>query len=482
MSGFELIDGYDTLNLGRIALNNMYSGMTIYWSGSTGTDSLIRNNNNQNLKNRATGSSSLAGGIANAATATFSMALWGSGNTASTAYSTVINGRKNTITSSGLNGMSSILGGSGNTIVGDFSFISNGVSNSISNSNHSAIIGGYANRLVGDSNFMTIIGGSGNTISGSGGVAGKNAVILGGYANFIGSGNPIGAVILGGNSNIVSGDYGVVLGGIGNTARALGSVAMGGGAYASQLFTLSIGGVNTTVSAAANNTISLFGQTGIGHAEGGFFTGPADIAEMFQFSDNNPNDEDRRGLFVSVTSGGTIEIGNKNIIGIVSANPGYVGDSAELKWSGVYLKDKFGSKIFDKYKMYSWSNRKKQNFRVFQNEDGTQFKEYPNPSNPKGIIYDGDSIPPNAKVEDLEVQKINPQYNPDSEYVPRSKRKEWAPIGLLGKINVRTAEEITGTHVDANENGMAINGTKYPILKKVKSFSVPYGIVQIFLR
>jgi hypothetical protein len=484
MSGFELIDGYSTLNQGRIALNNMYSGMTIYLSGSSGTDSLIRNNNSQNLKNRATGSAALAGGIANAAGGSFTLAFWGSGNTANTAYSTVINGKKNSVLgSSGVgNGLSTIITGSGNTLTGDFSLISHGIGNTIDGSQHSTIIGGYQNIINGNSTLMAIIGGSGNTINGSGGFSGKHSVIVGGYFNYIGGGSSIGSVVIGGNTNSALGEYSVVLGGIGNTARAMGSVAMGGGAEATQTFTFSIGGTNTTTSSPINNTISLHGVTGVGMAEGGFFTGPADIAEMFQYLDGNPTNEDRRGLFVSITSGGTVKVGNENIIGIVSANPGYVGDSAELKWAGVYLKDKFGSRLSDKYKMFTWSNRKKEYFRVFQNENGQQYKEYPNPMYPTGILYDGDSIPLTAKTEDIEVMRINPEYNPEVEYVPRSKRQEWSPIGLLGKINVRTAEEITGTHVDADENGMAVNGTKYPVLKQLKPFSEPYGIVQIFLR
>lgn len=485
MSGFELIDGYDTLNTGRIALNNMYSGMTIYWSGGTGTDSLIRNNNSQTLKNRATSASSFAGGTSNSAQAIFAMAFWGSGNTATTTYSTIVNGKKNYIegsTSSGV-GLSSILNGSGNTISGNFSTILNGVTNTVYNANHSTIVGGYGN-LVFDTDFMTIIGGSANTISGIGGFGGKHAVIVGGYANYINSlwGTPLGAVIVGGTSNLATGEYSVVLGGIGNHAQSLGSVAMGGGAKTSAVFSFSIGGVATTTPAGANNTITFFGSTGVGNAEGGFFTGPADIAEMFQFEDNNPNSEDRRGLFVSLTSGGTIKVGNENIIGVVSANPGYIGDAAELKWAGAYLKDKFGGRIFDTYTIYSWTNRRKERFRIFQDKNGQQYKEYPNPSYPNGVLYDGDSIPTTANTETIDVPRINPEFNPNEEYIPRSKRKEWAPVGLLGKIHVKTSEEITGTHIDVDENGMAINGTKYAILNIIKPFSGSYGIVQIFLR
>lgn len=477
MAGFELIDAYDTLNTGRIALNHMYSGMTIYWSGGTGTNSIIRNNNEQNLKNRATASNSWAGGQANSSSSSFALTLWGSGNTATTQFSTVLNGREN-VTTSASKGFSTVLNGVNNNTLGNHVLITHGTDNIINDGHYSSIIGGYSNNID-SASFASLIGGSGNTIIGGG--INKHQVIIGGYGNTIEDQGHC-AIIVGGAFNRINNTYGVVLGGIGNTSEGIGSISMGGGALANQNFTLSIGGILTSTSDPSNNTISLFGDTGVGHAEGGFFTGPADIAEMFEFADGNPNNEDRRGLFVSITSGGKIEVGNTNIIGVVSANPGYIGDSAELKWSGVYLKDKFGGKIIDNYKMFSWTNRKKQTFRVFESENGIQYTEHPSPGNPSGIIYEGDSIPQDANISIIKIPRINPEFNPNNEYIPRSKRKEWKPIGLLGKINVKTSEEINGTHVDADENGFAKNGTKYPVIETVKPFSDGYGIVKIFFK
>ena len=38
--------------------------------------------------------------------------------------------------------------------------------------------------------------------------------------------------------------------------------------------------------------------------------------------------------------------------------------------------------------------------------------------------------------------KLNPEWDGTSEYVPRSERKEWSPIGLLGKLYTRKDQVI----------------------------------------
>jgi len=485
MAGFEILDELEPLNPGRLLLNHMYSAMTIYWSGNTGTDSLIRNNNTQNLKNRAGGSDAFAGGVSNEGASTFSFALWGSGNTAHTAYSTVLHGKINSASGHS----SSILNGSGNTIRAHYSIIGNGVSNRIdARSVHGVILSGYWNRISGTSYCSVIIGGSGNTIYGEpASLPSHFSSIIGGTKNTIGGipgpYYPIAATILGGAYNKVETNFGVATGFANITSMPYGVTMGSNGILVSNPFTLSIAGTASPFPNpnSTNNSLSFHGDLGEGYAEGGFITGPADIAEMFRFEDNNPNSEDRRGLFVSLTSGGTIKVGNENIIGIVSANPGYVGDSADLKWAGIYIKDELGGRLKETFTIFSWIQGNKK-FKVFQSTDGTKYKEYPSPSFPEGVIYENIEIPENATIQEFTTYKINPNFNPQQEYEPRSKRKEWVPVGLLGKIHVRTAEPIIGTHVDVDENGMAINGTTYAIIKHIEPFKEPYGIVQIFMK
>ena len=64
----------------------------------------------------------------------------------------------------------------------------------------------------------------------------------------------------------------------------------------------------------------------------------ADYAEYFEWSDGNPENQDRRGLFVTILDGEKISIAGENddILGIVSAAPLLVGDCITDEWSGKY--------------------------------------------------------------------------------------------------------------------------------------------------
>ncbi len=51
--------------------------------------------------------------------------------------------------------------------------------------------------------------------------------------------------------------------------------------------------------------------------------------------------------------------------------------------------------------------------------------------------------------------KLNPEWDGTSEYVPRSERKEWSPIGLLGKLYTRKDQVIGSNWIklsDVNDN------------------------------
>ena len=52
--------------------------------------------------------------------------------------------------------------------------------------------------------------------------------------------------------------------------------------------------------------------------------------------------------------------------------------------------------------------------------------------------------------------KLNPEYDSTKEYIPRSERSEWAPVGMLGVLAVRhdgTAK--VNSYVTVNKDGIA---------------------------
>lgn len=148
-----------------------------------------------------------------------------------------------------------------------------------------------------------------------------------------------------------------------------------------------------TISAKANAfRVASDGKT---YATGAYSSTGADYAEMFEWMDGNPDEEDRRGRFVTL-DGEKIkfaESADDDIIGVVSAAASIIGDAYEDNWNGMYLTDIFGGNLYDD---------------TIIDEDGNKH------------VY----------------QTLNPDYDPDAIYVPRSERPEWDAVGMMGKLVV----------------------------------------------
>ena len=139
-----------------------------------------------------------------------------------------------------------------------------------------------------------------------------------------------------------------------------------------------------------------FRGDGNAYSDGGYWASAADYAEYFEWTDGNSSDEDRRGMTV-VLDGNKVKLSTSsdsadNIIGVVSANPVVVGDSAYMAWTDKYLKDEYGAYDLD--------------------ENGER--------------------------------KLNPSYDDTKTYVTREDRKEWDTIGMVGKLRIRKGQK-TGT-------------------------------------
>jgi hypothetical protein len=140
---------------------------------------------------------------------------------------------------------------------------------------------------------------------------------------------------------------------------------------------------------------------GNGYCDGAWTGGGADYAEYFEWSDGNPDEEDRRGISV-VLDGEKVRPAEdgEDPIGVISGNPSVVGDAAWNKWSGKYLRDEYGTYIQEDYEV--------------EDEDGNK------------VIQ--------------QRRKLNPAYDPDQEYINREQRPEWDCVGLMGKLRIRKGQ------------------------------------------
>ena len=137
-----------------------------------------------------------------------------------------------------------------------------------------------------------------------------------------------------------------------------------------------------------NNTGNFMSR--FGHSTNGSI---GDFAEMFEWEDGNPENENRVGYTVVVNEQGFIRKATDNpndIIGVVTATATVTGSAAGMEYNKKYLRDDFEQTLLD------------------------------SSGNPM----------------------INPNYDESIPYENRDKRKEWAPIGLYGKLIVRNGSPI----------------------------------------
>lgn len=184
---------------------------------------------------------------------------------------------------------------------------------------------------------------------------------------------------------------------------------------------------------AYSNNNPVFWVDGQGDVayDGTLITPASDYAEYFEWADGNPNNEDRVGMTVAL-EGAKIKIAQPGdtVLGVISAVPAITGDAAELEWKDRWITDDWGRVQYDPYYAWEWEDKEGRKHSVASYEDQTQV-----PKSARRVDVDGFGNP-------LLRPRQNPNFNPNLSYVPRSKRKEWAPVGLLGKLRVRTGQTL----------------------------------------
>lgn len=169
---------------------------------------------------------------------------------------------------------------------------------------------------------------------------------------------------------------------------------------------------------ALENSAMQVDFSGNVYAGGAYKTIGADYAEYFEWLDGNVDNQDRIGLFVTL-DGDKIKLANKDdyILGVISANPSIVGNSAELDWHDKYKTDVYGRLIYDES---------------------------------HNLI-------------------LNENYNDTLEYIPRGARKEYSKVGLLGQLVAQDDGtcEVNG-YCTASVNGVATKSDSgYRVIKRI---------------
>jgi len=191
---------------------------------------------------------------------------------------------------------------------------------------------------------------------------------------------------------------------------------------------------------------NAFRVTFDGRVYGGasFNASGADYGEYFEWVDSNEQDEDRVGFFVAL-EGEKIRKAtgqDENVIGVVSGISSIVGNACEDHWIGMYEKDGFGRSVFEEVLIEA---------QTILDEDGRE-----------KIV-----VPAHTERR----FKVNAAYDALQEYIPRSQRKEWAVVGMLGQLLVRDDGScIPGSFAKISVEGSATHSetdTQFYVLSRV---------------
>jgi hypothetical protein len=211
---------------------------------------------------------------------------------------------------------------------------------------------------------------------------------------------------------------------------------------------------NGTLSANSNAfRVTYNGET---YAKAAYNSTGADYAEFFEWLDSNPEDEDRRGYFVTL-DGDKIKIANHNdyILGIISGQPSVIGNADE-DWMGRYIMDDFGSFITEEFEY------EEKTYETVIDEETNEPKVIE-----KVVLKTGTKY------------KENPDYDNTRAYTQRQDRPEWDAVGMLGVLHVRDDGtcKVNG-YCAVSDGGIATAAeTGYRVIKRVNE-----NVVKIIFR
>ena len=495
-----------------IGQNNTANGVASILLGSSNTVSSVGIAAGQNntaadysalfgsQNNFAGANYSLATGYANTSTSEYSVAVgrentlsyqheyvFGNGNTLSGFYNLVIGSTNTTTKGTGGMNVTTFILGSGNTVKANKYGYCN-------------FVIGVNNNLFGNSNFAF---GTGNTIGKDDSNSTNNCSSV-----VFGSSNKVALLTNYGGNALVKGDLNEtggmsVIGKNNKLAYALDGLAIGRNhttdAESSGMLGISmLVGQNLQLNTSATNTASndYTQQTLIvgvynNSAKQGFITvgngnssarnnvfrvakdgttylkttqtAGADYAEMFEYVDGNVDGEDRRGLIVAL-DGEKIKLADSetdidDVIGIVSVNPSVVGDAQGENWNEKYLKDVFGQTIYEDVEIPEHT------------ETRPTYDEFGNVTGEEEIVIE-------AKVE--RQPKLNPDFDATKKYVAREDRKEWAAVGLVGKLIVLTDGTVkVNKYVRPADGGIATLSSEKTNLRVMKIIDDTHALVLV---
>lgn len=172
----------------------------------------------------------------------------------------------------------------------------------------------------------------------------------------------------------------------------------------------------------------------------------ADYAEYFETEDGKPIPA---GYSVCLTENGKVRISDQENdcpIGIISKMNSVIADAHEDEWQGKYLRDPFGEYIYEEIeeKIGEAELREKIQKQTdhLEHEQSIWWLACDEEGELNAVHHRFEEALQQLPTRLIRKPRLNPDYDPNREYLPRSQRTEWVAVGLLGKIPLRKGQSV----------------------------------------
>lgn len=209
----------------------------------------------------------------------------------------------------------------------------------------------------------------------------------------------------------------------------------------------------------------LESDSGDVYCDGSFIDTGADYAEYFETSSGAI----KPGTLVAMRRGKMepADAGDE-VLGVVSAHPGIVGDAAGLGWAGRVARDAWGKPIIETTLEAMWTEREPRIRKriVVDPVDGSvraADEAYQAKHIVRCLLSDLPTDfkrPPDFRVVEVRRRVAVADFDPGQTYLPRSARpNEWACVGLVGKLRARVDKDVAAAWLESDDEVYISAGT-----------------------
>ena len=159
-------------------------------------------------------------------------------------------------------------------------------------------------------------------------------------------------------------------------------------------------------------------------------------AEMFEWADGNPHNEDRAGLSVVIAFGDKVRVAHDNeipigVVGGDNTSVAAISNAAIHEWQGKHERDAAGRLKWEPQVMVEWLDN---GYRHWYEADRLP----PGITPPPDATYYRDQWNGHKLLREILTPEFSWENRP--QYLPRFERQEWAIVVLLGRTVIREGQ------------------------------------------